>query len=146
MAECRHTQVRCTPPPKSNLLVQSITTPGEFDMWKNVDIPKSDVSPPSIKPSHTESYYTSSVLHVEECSCTQVRCIPPSNLVVQSPTTPGQFDMWKNADIPRSKVPPPSIKPRVLLSCNTKRADNPPETHIMVQQQASDANHLCRPI
>ena len=31
--------------------------------------------------------------------------LPQLNLVVQSPTTPGQFDMWKNADIPRSDVP-----------------------------------------
>ena len=31
------------------------------------------------------------------------------------------------------------------LSCKTKRADNPPETHIMVQQ-ASAANHLYIPI
>ena len=33
--------------------------------------------------------------------------VPPiSNLVVQSPTTPGQLNMWNNADIPRSDVPP----------------------------------------
>ena len=52
-------------------------------MWKNGDVPRSDVP-------------------------------PKSNLVLQSPTTPGQFicgrigqfHMWKNADIPRSDVPP----------------------------------------
>ena len=31
--------------------------------------------------------------------------LPKSNLVVQSPNTPGQLDMWKNADVPRSDVP-----------------------------------------
>ena len=127
-----------------DLVVQSSTTSGQFDMWKNADIPRSDVPPPSIKPSDTvpyytrsvwpppsikpsgkEPYYTRSVWHVEECRCIQVRCttpssikpsgtepyyirsvwhvkkcrlhqvrcIPPqSNLVVQSPTTPGQFN------------------------------------------------------
>ena len=37
------------------------TTPGQFDMWKNADVPRSDVP-----------------LQL--------------NLVVQKPTTPGQFD------------------------------------------------------
>ena len=46
-------------------------------MWKNADVPRSDVLP-----------------------------LPKLNLVVQSPTTPGQFDMWKNADVPRSDVLP----------------------------------------
>ena len=107
--ECRHTQVRCTLPlPHLNLVVQSPTTPGQFHMWKNANVPSSDVPPPTISPSGTEPYYTRSVCHVEECVCTQVRCTPSPqwNLVVQSPTTPGQFDMWKNADIPRSDVPP----------------------------------------
>ena len=145
--ECRHTQVR-------------YTTPCHFDMWKNADIPRSDIHPSLIEPSATEPYYTRSVSHVEECRCTQVRwikpsgtepyytrsCWPPSlnqtshyrvlphnvsltcgtvqtypgqmqphlhhphssNLVLQSPTTPCQFDMWKNADVPRSDVPPTS--------------------------------------
>ena len=46
-------------------------------MWKNSDLPRSDVPPTN-----------------------------PLNLVVQSPTTPGQFDMWRNADVPRPDVPP----------------------------------------
>ena len=141
-------------------------------MWKNADIPRSDVPPPPanqtkwykallhqvsltcgrmqmypgqmypplIKPSGTEHYYTSWVWHVEECRHTQVRGTPTpanqtkwykallhqvsltcqrmqmypgqmylprySNWVVQSTTTPGEFDMWKNADVPRSDVPP----------------------------------------
>ena len=39
----------------------------------------------------------------------QVSLTPSSsfyqNLGVQSPTIPGQVDMWKNADVPRSDVP-----------------------------------------
>ena len=61
-------------------MVQSPTTPGEYDMWKNADIPRSDVPQ-----------------------------LPQLNLVVQIPTTPSQFDMWKNVDIPRSDVPPPPL-------------------------------------
>ena len=38
---------------------------------------------------------------------TQARLSPPQlNLVLQSSTTPGQFDMWQNADLPRLGVPP----------------------------------------
>ena len=60
--ECRCTQVRCTP------------------------------IPPLIKPSGTEHNYTRWVWHVEEFRCNQVTLHPPLiNLVVQSPTTPGQM-------------------------------------------------------
>ena len=105
--ECRCTQVRCTLPlPQLNLVVQSPTTPCQFDMWKNAGIPRSDVHPQLIEPSATELYYTMSVWYVEEYRCTQVRSSPQSNLVVQSPTTPCQFDMLKNAGVPRSDVPP----------------------------------------
>ena len=37
-----------------------------------------------------------------------------STPVVQSPTTPGQFYMWNNADVSRSDVPP--IQPQ-FFSC-----------------------------
>ena len=53
--------------PQSNPVVQSPTTPGQFYMGKNADIPRSDVHPPLIDPS------------------------------LREPTTPGLFDMWKNA-------------------------------------------------
>ena len=36
----------------------------------------------------------------------QMYPLPQSNLIVQSPTTPGKFDMLKNAENPRSDVPP----------------------------------------
>ena len=113
----------CWPLPQSNLVVQSPTTPGQFDMWKNANIPRSDVpSPPSIEPSGTEPYYTR--------SCWP---LPQSNLVVQSPTTPGQFDMWKNADIPRSDVPPPSIKPSGTEPCYTRSCWPLPQSNLVVQ-------------
>ena len=41
----------------------------------------------------------------------QIYPLPQWNLVVQSPSTPGEFDMWKNADVPRSDIPPPSMEP-----------------------------------
>ena len=51
-----------------------------------------------------------SLWYVEEYRCTQVRSnLSPNlhqlNLVLQSPTTPCQFDMWKNADVSSSDVP-----------------------------------------
>ena len=63
-------------PWSSNLVVQSTTTSGEFDMWKCSYVLRSDVHPPQL------------------------------NLVLLSSTTPGQFDMWQNAYVPRSGVPP----------------------------------------
>ena len=65
-------QMRCTEPyytrsfdplplPQLNQVVQSPTTPGQFDMWKNADVPRSDVPSPTIEPSGTEPYYTRSV-------------------------------------------------------------------------------------
>ena len=74
--QCRCTQVRCTPIPKLNLLVQSTTTPCVFHMWQNADMTRSDIPPPSIEPSGTEPYYTRSVWHVAECRHAQVICIP----------------------------------------------------------------------
>ena len=45
-------------------------------MWKCSDVLRSDAHPPQL------------------------------NLVLQICTTPGQFDMWQNADVPRLGVPP----------------------------------------
>ena len=87
------------------------TTLCQFDMWKNADVPRSDVHPQLIEPSATELYYTMSVWYVEEYRCTQVRSTPQSNLVVQNPTILCQFDMWKNAGVPRSNVHPLLIEP-----------------------------------
>ena len=126
-------------------MVQRPTTPGQFHMWKNADVPRSDVHSPLFEPSATELYYTMSVWYVTECRCTQVRytpltnwtqcytallhqvsftCgrmqmypgqiyspLPQLNLVVKSPTTPCQFDIWKNADVPRSDIHPSLIEP-----------------------------------
>ena len=122
---CRHTQMRCIPPnwsqcftllrhetcgcrhtPRCKLIpvLQSPTTPCLFDMWKYADILKWDVSPQS-NPSASEPYYTMSIWHVEACRHTEMRCISPNwNPVLQSPTTPCLFNMWKHADIPKWDV------------------------------------------
>ena len=61
--------------PHLNLVLQSSTTPGQFDMWQNADVPQSGAPPPPvITPSGTEPYYTS-------------------------------MQMYQNANIPRSDVP-----------------------------------------
>ena len=84
-----------TPLPQLKLVVQSPAKPGQFD------------NPlPQLNPA-------------VQSSTTPGQSDPPqSNLMLQSPTTPcqfdmwdttpGQFDMWKNADVPRSDVPPPN--------------------------------------
>ena len=60
--------------------------------------------------TQTEPYYTRIVLPIAECRHADIpradEPTPQLNLVLQSPTTPGQFDMWHNADVPMSGVPP----------------------------------------
>ena len=58
-------------------------------MWQNADVPRSDVH--------------SSFEH----------------LVVQRPTTSGQFDMWQKADVPRSDVPPLPHKSKLVVQSPT---------------------------
>ena len=113
--ECRCTQVRCNSPTLHSIepqWLQSPTTPCQFDIWKNADVPRSDVHPQLIEPNTpTELYYTMSVWYVEEYRCTQVRQYTPHslNLVVQNPTILCQFDMSKNAGVPRSNVHSPLL-------------------------------------
>ena len=93
--ECKCTQVRCNPshnPHQLNPVLHTPTTPYEFDMWKNTDVPSSDVHPPLIKPNAKELYYTMSVWYVKECRFTKVRCtLPP--LIKPSATHP-YYTMW----------------------------------------------------
>ena len=76
-------------PHSLNPVLQSCTTPCQFDMWTECRctqvrcttplIKPSGTDPyfiPSIEPHVTEAYCTRSVSHVEECRCTQVRCTP----------------------------------------------------------------------
>ena len=90
-----------------NWVVQSPTTPCQFDMWKNADIPRSQVTPSL----HQTSCYRA-LLHQVSLPCGRMQMypghmypLPQSNLVLQSPTTPGQFDKWQDADVPRWGVP-----------------------------------------
>ena len=109
-------------------MLQSCTTPCQFDMWKHADIPRSDVTPtlPPLltEPSATELYYTKSVWYVKECRCTQVRCNPlprqSNQVLLQNPATPCQFHMWNSAGIPRSNVYPPLVNPSVTESYHTQ--------------------------
>ena len=80
VAECGHTQVRCTPPPLLTLVVQKPSTPCQFEMWKNADIPRSDVPTPPSWTLVIEPYHTMSVWHVGQCRHTLFRCTPtPTN-------------------------------------------------------------------
>ena len=93
----------CTYYKKHALLHYVSLTCGRMQMY-----PGQMYYPQLIEPSATELYYTMSVWHVEECRCTQVRCTPQSNLVVQNPTILCQFDMWKNAGTTQVKCTPPA--------------------------------------
>ena len=63
------------------MLLQSLTTSCQFDMWKYAVIHRSDVHPLLTNPSAPEPYYTISVWHVEKCRHTWVRCTqtPPNH-------------------------------------------------------------------
>ena len=43
VAECRCTQVRCTPPHSLNTVLQNSATPCQFDMWQITDEPRLDL-------------------------------------------------------------------------------------------------------
>ena len=118
--ECRCTQVRCTPQLIEPVL-QSCTTPCQFDMWKNTDVPRSDSNPPITTNQTavaTEPYYTMSVWHVEDCRCTQVKCTAPANwiqVLLQSfATSMSSFTCGRITDVNRSDITPqpPLIKPQ----------------------------------
>ena len=66
-------------PCKLNPVLESCTILCQFDMWKNADVHRSDVTP------HNPCY---------------------SKLMLEGPSTPCWFDMWKDTDIPRSDVHP----------------------------------------
>ena len=51
-------------------MLQSLTTPGQYHILQNADIPRADVLPLLIEPSAIEPYDTRSVWDVEECRCT----------------------------------------------------------------------------
>ena len=56
--------------------LQRPTTPGQYHIWENADIPWADVPSQLIKPRPTEADYTRSVSHMAECRHTQGRCAP----------------------------------------------------------------------
>ena len=98
--------------PKPLLIILSGTEPYyTMSVWHVGECRHSQVrsTHPWINSSAIEPYCTMSVWHVEEYRHTQVRyTIPQLNLVVQSPTTPCQFEIWQNGDVPISDVHHPT--------------------------------------
>ena len=92
-----------------SLLIEPNGTEPYYTRSNECKISDEIYTPLLIEPSATEPSYTMSVWHVEECRHTQAICTPQLTLVLKSPTTPCLFDMWQNADIPRSDVPHPSL-------------------------------------
>ena len=135
IAECRHTELPRADrppnvlrsdvyPPQLNLVLQSSTTPGQFDMWQNADIPRSGVPPPPtpwLSNLMVQSTITPGEFDMWKCSDVLRSDVHPPelNLVLQSSTTSGQFDMWQNADVPRSGVPPPQLSNLVVQNTIT---------------------------
>ena len=71
------------------------TTPGQFDMWQNADVPRSDVTPLTqwnlvVQSPPTQGQFAMGKMQMYPG---QMYPLPQWNLVLQSPTTPGQFDM-----------------------------------------------------
>ena len=106
---CRCTQVRCTPPAHWTQYYRVVLHHVSFTCGRMQMYPGQMYSPPpSIEPSGTEP-----LLHHVSLTCGRMQAYPgqmytPSSLnpVLQSCTTPCQFDMWKNTDVPRSEVAP----------------------------------------
>ena len=95
--ECRHSQVRCTPPAHWT------------QCYRVADVSISDVIPHL--GNQTQCYRA--LLHHVTLTCTrmevyQCHIYTPSklNLVLESCPILCQFDMWKNADVHRSDVTP----------------------------------------
>ena len=89
-----------------------------FDMWQNADIPRSEVCLHLlIEPSGTEAYYTKSLVTCGRMQTYPGQMYPPANQTkwYRSLLTPGQFDMWQNADIPRSEVPLTPCKSNLVV-------------------------------
>ena len=100
-----HADSQADVPPSPSLVLQRLTTPDQYHIFQNADIPRADIPhPPLSKPSATEANYTRSVSHTGECRHTQDRCNPPANWPKCYPSTPGQFHMWKNAVISRAYI------------------------------------------
>ena len=115
VAECRHTRVKCNTAPQSILMLQSPTTPCQFDMWDSAHTFPVQMypNPPLINPIPTEAYYTMSVKHVEAWRHTPVTCT--TSLIYPSGTEPYYLmSVWHVAECRHTKVrcnPPPAIKP-----------------------------------
>ena len=97
-----HDDIKFYPPPLTNMHADAFPSDRKYylfhyyyyNMWNK---------------TQTEPYYIRTVLPIGECKNAEIprADYPPQlNLALQSSTTLGQFDMWQNADVPRSGVPP----------------------------------------
>ena len=85
-------------PPKLSPSVQISTTPNQYNLLRNTDIPSGD-RPPQIEPKCTGPYYMKPVQPIEKYRHTQCRETTQSSPSVQSPTTPNQYNLLRNTDI-----------------------------------------------
>ena len=111
MEECRHTQGRHTHH-LSCLVLQSHSTPGKFDMWKNAVVPRADL--PCQLSQVLQSPSTPGMFHVWKNTDVPRADVPPANqakcywaLVHQVSFTCGRMQMYtvqsKYADMPNRK-------------------------------------------
>ena len=73
-------------PSQLHLELQNVTTSNNFHIKKNAHIPRADVPPPNCTRA-TKCDYIKKLSHKEECTYTQGRCTPQSNLQLQNVTT-----------------------------------------------------------
>ena len=102
---------------KSSPIVQSPTTPGQYYILQNADVPSANwPSSLSMKPNITESYYTRSGLHIEQC----IELIFSDDVYRQIKCSP-QYYILQNADIPSVNWPPSLIiEPNCTEPCYTR--------------------------
>ena len=99
-------------PPQSSPSVHSSTTPQKYYLLTNADIPRADGTP-LIDPKCTEPYYTKTVLSNDQGTWTTPSLLTDPS--VHSSTTPQQYYILTNADIPRADGPPPH-QPQVHIA------------------------------
>ena len=126
IAECRDADIPRAdePTPQLNLVLQSPTTPDQFDMWQNADVPRPGVHPhPWSSNLVGQSIITAGEFDMWKCSDVLRSDVHPtpwsSNLVGQSIITEGEFDMWKCSDVLRSDVHPTPWSSNLMVQSPT---------------------------
>ena len=125
-----------SPPPSWTLVLQSPTTPSEFDIWQSGDIPSSDVSHP---PANQPEWYRALVHHVS-LTCGRMHTYPgqmyPTPWIGLSSTDPYYtMSIWHVQECRHTQVTytTPSINPsgtKLQYTMSVSHVEQYRHTHI----------------